>query len=374
VLTNFTALVGGSRVTLDWDDSLESDFDFYTVYTSSSNGGPYSVLASGLTDSFYRENGLPVGSTNYFVVTATDYTGNESNDRLEVAGLIQAPTGEAEIFFVMANGEVYGFDSLDADGDISVAGQEMLTNGIPVFTNAAYGTYQAMLASPEGTIYGVNAAGDVVSWNSLSAWMAGSASNTLSTGLITVGMNGAGYNVASNGFYAIHNQDPYKGDIVEYATLDDFVNGVIDTNLVTAGNFTTIAMTTAYGGSDVDVEYFQVGGTGGLFGYASMAQYKKPSSSFIIPGVVGSGTEIAAGFALLKADLGAIAITIDGSNAIVSWEAKANVSYTLQSRDSDSLVIGDWENSGSVTGAVNGVLSITNSMTSDVEFFQVVVP
>ncbi|WOO43186.1 hypothetical protein [Rubellicoccus peritrichatus] len=67
-----------NNVILDWDDSLNPDVAFYTVYRSDESGSNYISVASGLTQSTYTDNGLLDGTTYYYVVTQTDSRANES--------------------------------------------------------------------------------------------------------------------------------------------------------------------------------------------------------------------------------------------------------------------------------------------------------
>ena len=44
---NVTAIGGAGQVTLDWDDNVETDIDFYRVYRATTQGGPYLLVRRG---------------------------------------------------------------------------------------------------------------------------------------------------------------------------------------------------------------------------------------------------------------------------------------------------------------------------------------
>ncbi len=74
-------------VSLDWLDNTEPDLDSYNVYRSTSTGGPYTLIASGLADSEYIDNTVVTGTAYYYVVTAVDTSELESSHANEVYAL-----------------------------------------------------------------------------------------------------------------------------------------------------------------------------------------------------------------------------------------------------------------------------------------------
>ena len=87
VPSGLRAIPGDGRVTLDWADNSESDFDSYTVYRSTTSGSGYSMITSGLGSSAYADTNMINGLTYYYVVTATDTNSNESTFSSEVSGI-----------------------------------------------------------------------------------------------------------------------------------------------------------------------------------------------------------------------------------------------------------------------------------------------
>ncbi|MFH2051585.1 MAG: endonuclease [bacterium] len=89
--TGLAANAGDGFVDLDWADNGEADLAGYTVYRAESSGGPYSALTGSLlASSAYTDNAVTNGTTYYYVVTATDVSGNESGDSAEIQA---APSG-----------------------------------------------------------------------------------------------------------------------------------------------------------------------------------------------------------------------------------------------------------------------------------------
>lgn len=72
-------------VLLDWADNTEPDLASYTVKRSDTAGGPYAPIAEGVGRSAYSDNAVTNGTTYYYVVTAVDTSGNESDDSNEVS-------------------------------------------------------------------------------------------------------------------------------------------------------------------------------------------------------------------------------------------------------------------------------------------------
>jgi hypothetical protein len=92
--TGLAATEDDGSVSLDWADNTEDDLGTYSVYRSTSSGSYGSALATGLGSSEYIDNDVTNNTTYYYVVTATDTNGNESDQSTEIfatpAGAIRA--------------------------------------------------------------------------------------------------------------------------------------------------------------------------------------------------------------------------------------------------------------------------------------------
>ena len=74
--TNLTAAAGNGQVGLSWSGS--SGATSYNVKRSTTNGGPYTTIASPATAS-YTDTGLTNGTTYYYVVSAVNGAGESAN-------------------------------------------------------------------------------------------------------------------------------------------------------------------------------------------------------------------------------------------------------------------------------------------------------
>ena len=89
----FRAAPGNEWVRLAWDDNVEVDLASYTVYRGTESGVyDATPLVEGLTVSEFRDEGVVNDTTYYYVVTAVDLNGNESETSAEVAA---TPTEDA---------------------------------------------------------------------------------------------------------------------------------------------------------------------------------------------------------------------------------------------------------------------------------------
>ena len=91
--------VSSSQIDLSWapHPDPDSDLDHYNVYCSTTSGGPYSRIDS-VVESEYFDTGLAPDTTYYYVVTAVDTSGNESDNSVEASaktdiGPIEPPIG-----------------------------------------------------------------------------------------------------------------------------------------------------------------------------------------------------------------------------------------------------------------------------------------
>ncbi len=88
---NLSANAGDAVVTLNWGDSFEPDFAEYAVYRSTTDGSGYALLTDGLTSSDYTDTSVTNGTTYYYVVTASDMSGNESVNSNQATATPVAP-------------------------------------------------------------------------------------------------------------------------------------------------------------------------------------------------------------------------------------------------------------------------------------------
>jgi fibronectin type 3 domain-containing protein len=87
--TGLSATGGDQVVALDWADNTEPDIARYTVHRSTTSGGPYTAIATGVTFSSYSDTTATNGKTYHYVVTAADTSLNESANSAEASARIE---------------------------------------------------------------------------------------------------------------------------------------------------------------------------------------------------------------------------------------------------------------------------------------------
>jgi thermitase len=89
--------VSSSQLNLGWTANTESDLNHYNVYRGTVSGGPYTVIASPITNS-YPDTVLTAVTTYYYVVSAVDNAGNEGEKSPESSNTTNsAPVNEMHV-------------------------------------------------------------------------------------------------------------------------------------------------------------------------------------------------------------------------------------------------------------------------------------
>jgi hypothetical protein len=104
VAPNLAATATNTAVLLSWNAVTNTDFSFYSLYRSITNGGPYTLLASNLTATTYTNTALTNGTTYHYVVTATDLVGNESDPSNQASATPVASLPPPWVNVAMTNG------------------------------------------------------------------------------------------------------------------------------------------------------------------------------------------------------------------------------------------------------------------------------
>jgi hypothetical protein len=81
--TNLAASAGTNSASLTW--TAAADAASYNVKRSLTAGGPYDVVATGVTATSYSDTGLGSGVAHYYVVSAVKADGTESANSAEVS-------------------------------------------------------------------------------------------------------------------------------------------------------------------------------------------------------------------------------------------------------------------------------------------------
>jgi hypothetical protein len=80
--TNLTATVNNGQAGLNWNASTGATG--YNIYRSTTNGGPYSVIAWGMTTTNYTDNNFTNNATTYYYVVTAVNPGDESAHSTQV--------------------------------------------------------------------------------------------------------------------------------------------------------------------------------------------------------------------------------------------------------------------------------------------------
>ena len=71
------AAVSTSQINLNWDASPVATS--YTLKRSTTNGGPYAVVAAGITSTNYTDANLSYHKTYYYVLSGVNFSGESAN-------------------------------------------------------------------------------------------------------------------------------------------------------------------------------------------------------------------------------------------------------------------------------------------------------
>jgi fibronectin type 3 domain-containing protein len=94
--TGLRAVPGVNRVFLSWNENKESDLAGYHVYRSTKHGKDYDRLTEKLLlRTTYSDEAVAVSKTYYYVVTAVDQSGNESEYSHEIKVTVEQFDGDS---------------------------------------------------------------------------------------------------------------------------------------------------------------------------------------------------------------------------------------------------------------------------------------
>ncbi len=110
--TNLTATAGNAQITLSW--SASSGAASYTIRRSSTSGGSYTDIATGVTSTTYTSTELTNGTAYYFVVAAVNAAGTSGNSN-QVSATPAASTALANgVYEITSRSNSKAIDVVDA--------------------------------------------------------------------------------------------------------------------------------------------------------------------------------------------------------------------------------------------------------------------
>jgi fibronectin type 3 domain-containing protein len=119
-----TGSSGSTTVVLDWSDQVA---DYYTVYRSTTQEGPYIQVATNILTSNYTDTTVSAGTTYYYGVSATESTSGESPQSAEF-GILSYTSVVGSTLYVHLDGTNAGSVST-TDGVVNTW-QDLTANGI----------------------------------------------------------------------------------------------------------------------------------------------------------------------------------------------------------------------------------------------------
>lgn len=130
VPTGVTTTANELSVRLNWNAVAAGDLAGYTVLRATNSGGPYDVIARGITNTSFTDKWANQPRTNYYVVKAVDRSLNASANSAQVSA---KPT------VLPAQLARYTFDGNTNDSSVN-ANHAIVTVGTPTFVAGKYGS------------------------------------------------------------------------------------------------------------------------------------------------------------------------------------------------------------------------------------------
>lgn len=122
--TGLTASSGSGTVVLDWNDQIA---DFYTVYRGTSEGGPYTPVATNVLTSDYTDATVTEGTTYHYVVSASGTKDGEGPQGAEVAIIPYTSISESTLYVHL---DATNRDSVTTTSGVVNAWKDLTANGI----------------------------------------------------------------------------------------------------------------------------------------------------------------------------------------------------------------------------------------------------
>ncbi|QJD87601.1 hypothetical protein [Cohnella herbarum] len=106
---NLSATGGNSVVDLSWTSTV--GVTNYTLKRSTSSGGPYTTIATNVTNTFYTDPNVTIGTTYYYVVVAVNVIGESTLSNEASATPIAPPNpGRALLTVYISGGQIKEYD------------------------------------------------------------------------------------------------------------------------------------------------------------------------------------------------------------------------------------------------------------------------
>lgn len=150
--SNLTAMAGNARVLLSWTAPPSSAS--YNVQRSSSDGGPYSTIATGVTATSYSDAGVTNGTTYYYIVQGVNSFGTSPSSN-QASATPQAPPATPNSLVALPGNAMVLLSWSASSGATSYIVLRSTTNGGPyaAIANAVSTTTYTDASAANGTTY-----------------------------------------------------------------------------------------------------------------------------------------------------------------------------------------------------------------------------
>ena len=347
--------VSSSQINLTWNTVTNAAS--YNVKRSATNGGPYVIIASGVTATNYNDTGLAAATTYYYVASAVN-AGGESTNSAQAAAATFSPTLGSLVHrysFSETNGTTVA-DSVGRpvwNGTLPNGGT--LSNGVLMLSSGS--SQYANL--PAGIVSSLTNC-TIMAWvnlNSTATWsrVFDFGNNTTNYMFLTPQCSGSGtlrFAITTNGNggeQQINCALPLgTGAWHQVAVTLNTNRGILYLDGVAVGTNTSMMLNPAIlgvttnnyiGKSQWPDPYFN-----GLFDEFRIYNVGLSSAEIAATAALGSG-------GLLSTNNLTASLTRTGTNLTVSWPL-ANAGFTVQSRT--NLALGNWLNVASPAPQITG--------------------
>lgn len=144
------ATAGNGLVSVAWEASIGANS--YTVQRSTTNGGPYTTIASGMTTTTYTDTAASNGTTRYYVVQAVNSSGSSSNSQQVSATPSSSLVNMSDYWRFDEGFGVTAYDSVGTNNGILGSGCSWTASGINNGAVLLNGTANAYVSFPTGMV------------------------------------------------------------------------------------------------------------------------------------------------------------------------------------------------------------------------------
>jgi autotransporter-associated beta strand protein len=331
----------------------------YSVFRSLTNGGPYTLRATGLTNASYIDTGVAANTTYYYVVTASNSAGSSGYSTQESVTTQPTPTPPVNLTALPGNGSatlIWTANSVATSYNVKRSNTS--GSGYVTITNLT-GTTLVDTGLTNGTTYyyvvsSINAAGEGTNSPGVSVTPSVSAAALLWSGAVNGNWDTATANWVNNGSSTVYQ----NGNLVIF---DDSV-----LSNTTVSLSATLSPSVVIFNNSVKRYSFSgnsIGGTCGITLFGSSMVTLNGVNTFTGGTTLNNGTIVlgngsALGTGAITANGGTLKWNYISGNANIANNIVVNGSVTLDTSAGNWTQNGPITGSGTITRGVSGNLSL----------------